>query len=305
MATAVRVWPGALDAVQAAMLLIGSSVWAYVIGSACGIIATLDPARIEFRQTMDELNLFCKDQNMPTELSVKLRSYFRNTIYLVRSRRYEKLLQKMSTRLRGDAAYRMCEFRLRAVPFLVHPDLEPEFMCNLAIKYKTNVYSRLERIPCTELFVVERGVVAKRGRLGVAGVCFGKDVILSNDNLRDIGDAIALTFVQTISLSQKDILDLLPEYPQASPPPPLHPPPRPPFSTPKARAHPQLQPTLATHSRVHVPPHSHAHLMPTSHPHPLLARVRSPPLRAVCLRVRRPTTSCARLRYAWRSCARS
>ena len=29
---------------QSVMLLLGSSVWAYVIGSACGIVATLDPA---------------------------------------------------------------------------------------------------------------------------------------------------------------------------------------------------------------------------------------------------------------------
>ena len=152
---------------------------------------------------------------MPSELTVKLRSYFRNTMHLIRSRRYEGLLQKMSTRLRGDAAYRMCEFRLRTVPFLVHPDLEPEFMCNLAIKYRTCVYSRLERVPCSELFIVERGVVAKRGRLGLSGACFGKDVILSNDNLRDIGDAIALTFVQTISLTQRDIFELLPDYPKA------------------------------------------------------------------------------------------
>ena len=100
--------------------------------------------------------------------------------------------------LRGDAAYRMCEYRLRAVPFLVNPDLEPEFMCNLAIKYRTNVYSRLERVPCTDLFIVERGVVAKRGHLGLAGFCFGKDVILSNDNLRDVGDAIALVRPQPI-----------------------------------------------------------------------------------------------------------
>ena len=47
------------------------------------------------------------------------------------------------------------------------------------------------------------------------GACFGKDVILSNNNLRDIGDAIALTFVQTVSLTQKDIFDLLPDYPMA------------------------------------------------------------------------------------------
>ena len=199
--------------IQSLMLLIGSSVWAYVIGSACGIIATLDPSRIEYRQTLDELNHFCREQCLPKELSVKLRSYFRNTIHLIRQGRYEALLGKMSTRLRGDAAFRMCEFRLRSVPFLVHPDLEPEFMCNLAIRYRTNVYSRLERVPCTDLFVVERGVVAKHGHLGVAGACFGKDLILSNESLRDMGDAIALTFVQTISLTQRDIFDLLPDYP--------------------------------------------------------------------------------------------
>lgn len=88
-------------------------------------------------------------------------------------------------------------------------------MCSLAIKYSITVNSRLERVSCTNLFVVEHGVVAKRGRLGLAGACFGKDVILSNNNLRDLGDAIALTFVQTISLTQKDIFELLPDFPNA------------------------------------------------------------------------------------------
>jgi hypothetical protein len=95
---------------------------------------------------------------------------FRNTMYLVRARRYDQLLQKMSTRLRGDAAFRMSMNIFGNVPYLIHPDLEPEFMCNLAIKYSISVYSRLERVPCTNLFVVERGVVAKRGRLGLASV---------------------------------------------------------------------------------------------------------------------------------------
>ena len=87
--------------------------------------------------------------------------------------------------------------------------------CNLAIKISRFVYSRMERVPCVALFIVERGVVAKKGRLGMVGECFGKDVILSNDNLRDIGDAIALTFTQTVSVTQADIFRLLPDYPQA------------------------------------------------------------------------------------------
>ena len=46
-----------------------------------GIIATLDPSRIEYRQTLDELNHFCREQQLPSDLSFKLRSYFRNTVH--------------------------------------------------------------------------------------------------------------------------------------------------------------------------------------------------------------------------------
>ena len=35
--------------VQGIMMLVGSSVWAYIIGAGCGIIATLDPQGVEFR----------------------------------------------------------------------------------------------------------------------------------------------------------------------------------------------------------------------------------------------------------------
>ena len=111
----------------------------------------------------------------------------------VRQQHYEGLMTKMSVRLRGDTAYQMCEFRLRQVPhlqciwmtcthahvhtctqmhtcthvhlhtciqvpYLVHMDVEPEFLCTLATKFIYRVYSTLERVPCFDLFIVERGV---------------------------------------------------------------------------------------------------------------------------------------------------
>lgn len=33
-------------------MLIGSSVWAYVVGSACGIVSTLDPHAVQFHQVI-------------------------------------------------------------------------------------------------------------------------------------------------------------------------------------------------------------------------------------------------------------
>ena len=52
---------------------------------------------------------------MPGELTVKLRTYFRNTQYLLRAKRYEQLLEKMSYRLRGDSAFRMASRALKKV----------------------------------------------------------------------------------------------------------------------------------------------------------------------------------------------
>ena len=77
------------------MIFFGSSVWAYVIGSACGIVATLDPARIEYRQTIDELNSFCKHEAFATDFTVRLRSYFRERLQVIRSQRYDALMQRM------------------------------------------------------------------------------------------------------------------------------------------------------------------------------------------------------------------
>ena len=43
-------------ACQALMIFVGSSVWAYVLGSASGLKATADPTAIAHNQMMDELN---------------------------------------------------------------------------------------------------------------------------------------------------------------------------------------------------------------------------------------------------------
>ena len=37
---------------------------------------------------MDEVNHFAQDQDLPTELTVSLRAYFRNTVHLIRTRRH-------------------------------------------------------------------------------------------------------------------------------------------------------------------------------------------------------------------------
>ena len=51
----------------------------YVMGSACGIAANLDPHGVMFRNRMDGLNFFMRERGLPKSLKVELRSYFCNS----------------------------------------------------------------------------------------------------------------------------------------------------------------------------------------------------------------------------------
>ena len=55
------------------MLLAGSTIWALIVGTICGIVATGDPHATEFKQKMDELNYFMGDMNIEPSLRVRLR----------------------------------------------------------------------------------------------------------------------------------------------------------------------------------------------------------------------------------------
>jgi hypothetical protein len=128
------------------MMLCGSCVWAYVIGSGCGILATLNPALLEYRQQLDELNVFLREHEMPQDIRVRLRGYFRNTLPIIRLKRYDALLSKMSTRLRGDTSLVVAKHTFKSVGYLSHPDLEPEFLAHVTTRMKVAIYSRLESV---------------------------------------------------------------------------------------------------------------------------------------------------------------
>ena len=84
------------------------SFWAYIIASACGIIATLDVEAIEHHQTVDDLNTMCEDRDLPQDLRERLRTFFTQTRRAVRVARYKQLIRQMSPVLQGVLATEVC-----------------------------------------------------------------------------------------------------------------------------------------------------------------------------------------------------
>lgn len=87
-----------------AIMLIGGSIYAYVIGAICGVVSMRDPATTEFHQTMDHLNTFLAEINTPQPKRREIREYFHHCRQLFRSQYYNNLLLQMSPKLRGDIA---------------------------------------------------------------------------------------------------------------------------------------------------------------------------------------------------------
>ena len=100
------------------ILLTGCFFWAYVISTLCSLLATLDPHKTQFRNTMDELNHFMVDNQLRTDHRVRIRQFFRATREYTRRASYKGLLTQMSDRLRGDMSLVIGVNVLSKVPWL-------------------------------------------------------------------------------------------------------------------------------------------------------------------------------------------
>ena len=58
------------------LMLLSGFVWTYILGTAAGIAATLDPNGVVFQNTMDHLNLFMRERKLSIELRRTLRDFF-------------------------------------------------------------------------------------------------------------------------------------------------------------------------------------------------------------------------------------
>merc|ERR1712185_610463 len=87
-------------------MIVSAGGWAYVIGTAAGIAATLDPNAVLYHTTMDHLNYFMRDRELPKEMRLTLRDYFQSARGVHQVSGDAELLGKMSPLLQGTVACR-------------------------------------------------------------------------------------------------------------------------------------------------------------------------------------------------------
>jgi len=192
-------------------LLLGGVTWAYIIGSACGIVSNLDVDTIEHQQTMDSLNRFMSAQGFEKDLKIKVRAFFNQTKDLAKTDSHKALISRMSPLLKEEVTAKNCEW-IQDVYYL--KSFKAGFAVTLLDYLVPGVFMPQEKAGVSDaLCVVNRGVASRGGVVKTAGTFWGDDFILESWDLKDHIDCRALTYVEVLVLTRESFFDCLEGFP--------------------------------------------------------------------------------------------
>jgi len=196
-------------AVCSILMLSSSIVWCYVMGQACSIAATMDPAAIEFKANMDSLNVFMRERGLPKSLKVELRTFFHNSRKLQQAAQEANLISMMSPLMQATVALQANQAWLNRIWFLrveyyagAAERAHSSFVAAIAQKLTPSAHVTQERVAGGLLCIVNRGLAIKRYRMFSSGKCWGEDMILDRLELIDYSEAVAMTYLEVYTLDR-------------------------------------------------------------------------------------------------------
>mmetsp|Transcript_23006 Transcript_23006/g.51880 ORF Transcript_23006/g.51880 Transcript_23006/m.51880 type:complete len:641 (+) Transcript_23006:272-2194(+) len=188
-------------------------VWAYIIGNAVTIISTGDPVAIEHHQTMDALNKYIAEKQLPEQLRQRLRRYLRARKALNNNKEHQELLTRLSPKLMEDTCESTSSW-LKRVSIFAHKDVSLSFLVNVSFLLEEGLYEPKELIPWKDsLNGITRGVASVHRRICPIGYFWGEDFILECPDLKDKRPANAFTYVCVVSIERGTFMNLLGQYP--------------------------------------------------------------------------------------------
>eukprot|EP00747_Dinoflagellata_sp_TGD_P086534 gnl/TRDRNA2_/TRDRNA2_163313_c1_seq4.p1 gnl/TRDRNA2_/TRDRNA2_163313_c1~~gnl/TRDRNA2_/TRDRNA2_163313_c1_seq4.p1 ORF type:complete len:347 (-),score=41.01 gnl/TRDRNA2_/TRDRNA2_163313_c1_seq4:28-945(-) len=158
--------------------------WAYVVGSVCGILSALDPDTVYFKNALDRLNTLMMKRHIPQTMRRTLRAYFYESRSVRGMLAEQDIVQHLSPMLQGEIAVFMYKSRLGSISYLAN--LDPDEVVALAVHIGAMVFAPSEKITILRMvFVISRGIAARKGRVLTVGESWGEDMILNDSSMID------------------------------------------------------------------------------------------------------------------------
>jgi len=196
-------------------MLIGASVYAYVVGSVCGIVTSMDLKQTEYFNLMDNLNAFIRDARLSGDVAHRLRNYFRYRRGEVDAKEWHTMLNLLSPSLREEVAMQLNAEWMEKVPFFkCCPSM---MLIRLSFVLKNESYPPDETFiladqPATKLCLIKKGIAVSKGRIFTAGMTLGDEMLMDRDIISG-HSARSMTYTDLVVLSREDLFTIIASFP--------------------------------------------------------------------------------------------
>ena len=119
------------------MNLIGLLFFSFLVADLTNILCNLDPAKNEFKQTVDCLNDFMKEAEFPVATRFKLREYLVHSEVLFQVKFHNELISRLSPPLQAQVCSMLLGKRIVGIPFFSYAKAcELELRCGKVVHVK-------------------------------------------------------------------------------------------------------------------------------------------------------------------------
>ncbi|KAL1522314.1 hypothetical protein AB1Y20_017306 [Prymnesium parvum] len=193
-------------------MLCAGFVWSQVIGTFCGVIATMYPGETDFRLTMDSVNYYLRKNRsrLPDKMPHRVRDYFHRTKHFHSSQSSVEVLHKMTPQLQAEVLMSANSFWLEKVSWL--RDEDAIFVTHVILSLRRAVFAPKEVITYTALHVVNSGIGLYGGKIMRFGSVWGEDMLIWAPYLRSRVSARAVTYLEVFFILRDQLLAIAQQF---------------------------------------------------------------------------------------------
>jgi potassium voltage-gated channel Eag-related subfamily H protein 7 len=194
------------------LMMVLAMVWVRTLGTMTAYMTTLISGNLKLYETLDDLNSLMDEHGLPKDLKRNARMYFRTKV-TCGTRGYFDFIREMSPFLRNKVV-KFANAHWIENAYFLKPVSElhefSAFMGELSVRFRLELYSKGE--PFGEwrtFYLINNGLVAKRGKVMRRAGVFGEDVLLTCSALAEEPRAMSLIYTEVWSLSHHEFYYVL------------------------------------------------------------------------------------------------
>lgn len=196
-----------------ALVIVGALLWTQILAMFCDVATNGDPGMTLFRQTLDDMNSFIRDYDIPTTLQLRLREYLHHQKDVQLRVQSARAIPMLSPALQVEVIMHCHRHWLDSIWFI--RDMEASCKVRLAMSMESHVLAPGEVAAGRQLYVLSRGLVLYGGRVLSSGKTWGEDIILHNQANSLPFVARAMTYVDLLCIHRDKFVAILSFFPKS------------------------------------------------------------------------------------------